>query len=143
MGEGCSGSLMETGCLHGEVLLCQDDCTLMVQVHRAAVNCLSDWMCLLHGPSPRPSVFDCFHPLPGHKVPSVSHSLYCWGQGFEALTCLSPSGVLIDPCAEPGTIRPGHPLCSPLALIYLLGHRSHSVRICAVNKKRKGAPYLY
>lgn len=43
----------------------------------------SHWVCQLHGSSPWPSFSGIFHPWRGRKLPSVSHSLQSWNQGFD------------------------------------------------------------
>lgn len=79
--------------------------------------------------------FDCFHPWPEHKDPSVSQSLLCWGQCLDyfllALTfypllvcgstlCCCPVELLKDPVSVRLVRVARDHLCCPLALPFYI-----------------------
>lgn len=59
-------------------------------------RCPSHWVCQLHGSSLWPFLSGFFHPWPGHKLPSVSHGLQSWNQGFDYFISLLSRLVLFS-----------------------------------------------
>lgn len=84
----------------------------------------SHWVCQQHGSSLWPFLSGIFHPWREHKLPSVSHSLQSWNQGFDYfLSSLAWQHLVLFP-VEPlpnlvavrlvevtGDSEPGHRLC--------------------------------